>query len=279
MNPLALYGQSRTLSSSQKPTAVAENSGAAEEQNSNVGDSSTPSTPTSSTTSGTATTTTSTESSGVETFLTLFVAEIENQDPTSPTDPTAYIDQLSSMAQVAMMEEMSVEANTNAVLMSNIQVMALGNLVGEDIMVQTTSLEVSDQEIHGRVTLDDACSDATLHFTDVAGDDYTIPLIPQGSSSVGPGSVDFDINPADYGIPPGDYSVSVVTNTGQQEVPIEVSGEVNDVRIPLDGTSPVLNVEGVGEVPFTMISQFGVPETTPTDDTDSGDDTATDNVI
>ena len=32
------------------------------------------------------------------------------------------------------MEEMSV-ANTNAVLMSNIQVMALGNLVGDDIMV------------------------------------------------------------------------------------------------------------------------------------------------
>ncbi|HEM6743401.1 TPA: flagellar rod protein [Citrobacter farmeri] len=279
MNPLALYGQSRTLSSSQKPTAVAENSAAAGEQNSNVGDSSTPSTPASSTTSGTATTTTSTESSGVETFLTLFVAEIENQDPTSPTDPTAYIDQLSSMAQVAMMEEMSVEANTNAVLMSNIQVMALGNLVGEDIMVQTTSLEVSDQEIHGRVTLDDACTDATLHFTDAAGDDYAVPLTSQGSTSVGPGSVDFDINPADYGIPPGDYSVSVVTNTGQQEVPIEVSGEVNDVRIPLDGSSPVLNVEGVGEVPFTMISQFGVPETTPTDDTDSGDEAATDNVI
>ena len=38
------------------------------------------------------------------------------------------------------MEEMSVQANTNAVLMSNIQVMALGNLVGDDIMVQTTAL-------------------------------------------------------------------------------------------------------------------------------------------
>lgn len=51
------------------------------------------------------------------------------------------------MAQVAMMEEMSVQANTNAVLMSNIQVMALGNLVGDDIMVQTTALQVSDQTI------------------------------------------------------------------------------------------------------------------------------------
>lgn len=161
----------------------------------------------------------SSDSSPVDTFLTLFVAEIQNQDPTDPTDATEYIDQLSSMAQVAMMEEMSVQANTNAVLMSNIQVMALSNLVGDDIMVQTT---------------------ADLHFTDAAGDDYTVSLIPQGSSSVGPGQVDFSVNPADYGIPPGDYDVSVVTNTGEEEVPIEVSGEVEDVRIPLDGSSPVI---------------------------------------
>ncbi len=202
----------------------------------------------------------SSDSSPVDTFLTLFVAEIQNQDPTDPTDATEYIDQLSSMAQVAMMEEMSVQANTNAVLMSNIQVMALGNLVGDDIMVQTTALQVSDQTINGRATLDDACTTADLHFTDAAGDDYTVSLIPQGSSSVGPGQVDFSVNPADYGIPPGDYDVSVVTNTGEEEVPIEVSGEVEDVRIPLDGSSPVLNVAGVGEVPFTMISQFGVPD-------------------
>ncbi|MBJ4957070.1 flagellar rod protein [Salmonella enterica subsp. enterica serovar Goldcoast] len=276
MNSLALYAQSQTLSSSQETTSVAENTVGATAQSSNLGASSSSSTSSTTDTSGTATTTTtttSTDSSGVDTFLTLFVAEIENQDPTDPADPTDYIDQLSSMAQVAMMEEMSVQANTNAVLMSNIQVMALGNLVGDDIMVQTTSLDVSDEEISGRITLDDACTEATLHFTDTAGDDYTVSLIPQGSSSVGPGQVDFDINPADYGIPAGEYDVSVVTDTGEEEIPIEVSGEVQDVRIPLDGSTPVLNVSGVGEVPFTMISQFGVP-----DGSDSTDDSANSDV-
>ncbi|WP_253379846.1 flagellar hook capping FlgD N-terminal domain-containing protein [unidentified bacterial endosymbiont] len=256
MNALALSTRSGTLSASQESTAVAD---------SNVGASSTASTPdtaNTSGTSGTATTTTSTDSSGVDTFLTLFVAEIQNQDPTDPADPTDYIDQLSSMAQVAMMQEMSVQANTNAVLMSNIQVMALGNLVGDDIMVQTTTLQVSDEEMTGRVTLDDACTTVELHFTDAAGDDYPVSLVPPDGTSVGPGQVDFDINPADYGIPPGDYDVTVVTNTGQENVPVEVAGEVNDVRIPLDGSTPVLNVEGVGEVPFTMISQFGVPDDT-----------------
>ncbi|EMX2130744.1 flagellar rod protein [Citrobacter werkmanii] len=294
MNTLALYAQSQALASSQeKTTAVAENNVGATAQSTNVGDSgssTTSSTTDTSDTSSTTTTTTSTETSAVDTFLTLFVAEIENQDPTDPTDPTAYIDQLSSMAQVAMMEEMSVQANTNAVLMSNIQVMALGNMVGDDIMVQTTSLDIEDNSkaIQGRVTLDDSCTDVDLHFTDEAGDDYTVSLIPEGETSVGPGQVDFDINPADYGIPPGDYSVSVVTNTGEEEVPIEVTGQVEDVRIPLDGSTPVLNVDGVGEVPFTMITQFGVPDstdgtsgsddTTPPD-TDDGSDNANSNMV
>ena len=285
MNTLALYAQSQALASSQeKTTAVAENNVGATAQSTTVGDSSSSTASSTTDTSSTPTTTTSTESSGVDTFLTLFVAEIENQDPTDPTDPTAYIDQLSSMAQVAMMEEMSVQANTNAVLMSNIQVMALGNMVGDDIMVQTTSLDIEDnsKEIQGRVTLDDSCTDVDLHFTDEAGDDYTVSLIPEGETSVGPGQVDFDINPADYGIPPGDYSVSVVTNTGEEEVPIEVTGKVEDVRIPLDGSTPVLNVDGVGEVPFTMITQFGVPDstddTTPPE-TDDGSDNADSNTV
>lgn len=232
---------SATAVSSTQPGVTAQDNPAPVSASSNVG----------------ADTTTSTSTSMADTFLTLLVAEIQNQDPTDPTDPTEYITQLSSMAQVAMAEEMSVQMNTNAVLMSNIQVMALGNLVGDPIMVQTSTLSVDDSAIHGRVTIDDACTTVDIHFTDEAGNDYVVPL---GTQS--PGQVSFDIDPADYGIPPGDYEVSVVTNTGEEEVPIEVAGVVNDVRIPLDGSTPVLNVTGVGEVPFTMISQFGVPDDT-----------------
>lgn len=214
---------------------------------------------TGSATDSTVSTTTSTSTSMADTFLTLLVAEIQNQDPTDPTDPTEYVTQLSSMAQVAMAEEM----NTNAILMSNLQVMALGKMVGDPIMVQTTTLEVDDGAIQGRIDLDDACTRVDIHITDEAGNDYDIPLT---GSSFGPGAVSFSIDPADYGIPPGDYSVSVVTDTGEEEVPVEVAGVVTDVRIPLDGGTPLLNVSGVGEVPFTMISQFGVPDDAPAQD-------------
>jgi flagellar basal-body rod modification protein FlgD len=45
-------------------------------------------------------------------FLTLMIAEMKNQDPTSPTDPTQYVSQLATFSQV------SQATQTNALLTS-----------------------------------------------------------------------------------------------------------------------------------------------------------------
>ena len=45
-------------------------------------------------------------------FLTMLVAEMQNQDPTSPTDPTQYMGQLASFSEVAQ------STQTNALLTS-----------------------------------------------------------------------------------------------------------------------------------------------------------------
>lgn len=156
------------------------------------------------------------------------------------------------------MEEMSVQVNINVVLMSNIQVMVFGNLVGDDIMVQIIVLQVSDQIINGCVMFDDVCIIVDFYFIDVVGDDYIVLLILEGSLFVGSGQVDFLVNFVDYGILLGDYDVLVVINIGEEEVLIEVFGEVEDVCILFDGSFLVFNVVGVGEVLFIMISQFGV---------------------
>ena len=156
------------------------------------------------------------------------------------------------------MGKMSVRQTPTLVLMSNIQVMALGTRWATTVWCRPPPLQVSDQTINGRATLDDSLTPPISAYR-AAGDDYRL-ADPRSSSSVGQGRVDFSVNPADYGIPPGDYDVSVVLIPGKKRVPgsLRRSGSV---RIPLDSLSPVLNVAGVGEVPFTMISQFGVPDT------------------
>ncbi len=78
------------------------------------------------------------DSSPVDTFLTLFVAEIQNQDrPTRLTPPNISTSFLRWRRCDDGRDERAGEYQRGAD--EQHQVMALGNLVGDDIMVQTTA--------------------------------------------------------------------------------------------------------------------------------------------
>lgn len=192
--------------------------------------------------------------SGMNTmFMQLLVAQIQNQDPLNPTDGTEYVSQLAQLTQVQSMETMSQLMANSSVLMDNLQTLTTGNLVGQHVMVQTGSIE-SDGEtvLNGRLTLEHAANVVTVIVKDSAGVEHKIELGKQEA-----GQVDFTIDPEELGLSEGKYTLSVVTDTGEENVPIEVGGVVSNVRIPLDGSSTVLNINGLGEIAYNNITQFG----------------------
>ncbi|GAL25071.1 flagellar basal-body rod modification protein FlgD [Vibrio variabilis] len=69
--------------------------------------------------------------------------------------------------------------------------------------------------------------------------------------------MDFSIDPEELGLKPGKYSVSVEVQEGQASPSVMLAGEVQQVRIPSSGGAAMVNVAGVGNVPFYQISQFG----------------------
>lgn len=186
-------------------------------------------------------------------FMQLLVAQIQNQDPLNPTDGTEYVSQLAQLTQVQSMENMSQLMANSSVLMDNLQTLTTGNLVGQHVMVQADSIE-SDGEtkLDGRLTLEHAANVVTVIAKDAAGVEHKIELNKQEA-----GQVDFTFDPQDLGLSEGKYTLSVVTDTGEENVPIEIGGVVNNVRIPLDGSSTVLNINGLGEIAYNNITQFG----------------------
>ncbi len=184
-------------------------------------------------------------------FMTLLVAQIQNQDPLNPTDGTEYVDQLAQMTQVQSMSNMTAMLQNTATLVDNLQLLATGNLVGQSVMVRSDKVSLEGQPVHGRLTLDHPANNVTLHIKDSAGNEKTIELGAQEQ-----GLVDFTIDPESLGLEEGDYTLSVVTDGGAEQVPLEIAGTVNSVRIGADG-SPMLNIPGLGEVPYYNISQFG----------------------
>lgn len=184
-------------------------------------------------------------------FMKLLVAQIQNQDPLNPTDGTEYVGQLAQMTQVQSMQDMTGMMQNAATLVDNIQMLAIGNLVGQQIMVRADNIELEGQPIDGRLTLEHPSSNVTVHIKDAAGNETTLDLGKQEK-----GLVDFTLDPEALGLEKGKYTLSVVTEEGENNVPIEISGCVNSVRIGPDG-SPLLTIPGLGEIPFFNISQFG----------------------
>lgn len=185
-------------------------------------------------------------------FITLMVAQIQNQDPLNPLDGTEYVSQLAQFSQVQSTENMSMLMQNSMVLLDNMQVLSTAGLVGQTVYVSSNEFELGEQVQNGKLELAHSSSQVTLVVKDQFGQSTKVPL---GAHPAG--DVDFSIDPEKLGLKPGNYTVSVEVQEGQSAPNILMAGTVEQVRIPSSGGAAFVNIEGVGSVPFYQITQFG----------------------
>ncbi len=186
-------------------------------------------------------------------FITLMVAQVQNQDPLNPADGTEYVSQLAQFAQVQSTENMVTILNNNAIMMDNLQVLTTADLVGQTVAVRTDSLQADGETTYdGSIELSSASNTVTLQLTDEQGNVTNIAL---GSHSAG--MVDFSIDTAALGLN-GNYTMTVLLDEGQSYTPdITLNGKVEMVSIPSTGGSSVVSINGIGDIPFYEIASFG----------------------
>lgn len=186
-------------------------------------------------------------------FLTLMVAQIQNQDPTKPVDSTEFLNQFASMSQVKSLENMASLSKSNLVLLDNLQTLTAAGLVGQEVKVVAEQLELGADKISGDINLEHAAGKLTLTLTDSNGVKKEVAL-----GSQAPGRAPFELNPKALGLAPGTYKVEVTSDSGEYPK-VEVAGKVTQVRVSTEG--PVLEIAGVGSVPFYNITEFGQAQT------------------
>ena len=182
-------------------------------------------------------------------FISLMVAQIQNQDPTNPVESDAFLQQYSAMSQVKSLENMASMTQSNLVLLDNLQTLTAAGLVGQTVKVAAEQLQVSDQVISGDINLEHAANQLNLVLTDAYGVRREVNLGAQA-----PGRVAFSFDPKELGLMPGQYQVAVSSDSGEYPN-VEVAGRVTQVRVSAEG--PVLEVEGIGSAPFYTITEFG----------------------
>ena len=182
------------------------------------------------------------------TFIQLMVAQIRNQDPTKPVDSSEFLSQFASMSQVQSLEKMSLLTQNNMVLLENLQYLSAAGLVGQTVKVRADELDLDDQPVQAEVELEHSANELVAILTDANGVKTEIPL-PASE----PGRVAFEVDPEKLGLKPGKYDIEVKSASDETLV-VEVKGKVSNVRLGADG--PVLDVVGVGSVPFYEITEF-----------------------
>jgi flagellar basal-body rod modification protein FlgD len=185
-------------------------------------------------------------------FITLMVAQIENQDPLNPTDGTEYVAQLAQFSQVESTENLVQLMQSNTAMLDNLQVLSTANLVDKNVTVRSDQLEMSPGSSNqGYIELLAPSNTVTIELLDSTGN---VTVIPLGSKSAG--KVGFTID-ADQHQLNGRYQMRVSVDSGQNYSPtIFQHGVVEQVTTPaLDGTSQ-LQVQGIGKVAFYEVAAF-----------------------
>lgn len=182
-------------------------------------------------------------------FITLMVAQIQNQDPTNPVDSTEFLNQYAAMSQVKSLENLASLSKSNLVLMDNLQTLTAAGLVGQEVKVSTDQVVLGDGAVSGLVDLENAAGSLTLTLTSASGVKKTIELGTQSA-----GTVAFTLDAEALGLAAGTYTISASSDSGEYP-DVEIAGLVKQVRVSTDG--PVLEVAGVGSVPFYKITEFG----------------------
>jgi len=141
-------------------------------------------------------------------FLTLLVAQMENQNPLEPQDSTEFIAQ---MAQYSALEQ---QISSNEKLDSiNEQISGLVNannafnLLGREVVAATDSFSLAGGEVDLGIRLDTAAADATLNVLDDSG--AVVASFALGELAAGDHFVSWDGTDASgTALPSGSYTLS-----------------------------------------------------------------------
>ncbi|AZI86440.1 flagellar biosynthesis protein FlgD [Kosakonia sp. CCTCC M2018092] len=148
----------------------------------------TKSTSSAATTKSTSSTTTTSSSGNVGTgssanelldsFMTLLVAQMQNQDPTDPIDNNQLTAQLAQFNTAAGVEQLNTTMNSMGTLVASMQQMNSADWVGRDIMIagdpKVSTADNGNQKVG--LSLDSDADEVTVTLTDAAGNAYNAKL-------------------------------------------------------------------------------------------------------
>lgn len=194
---------------------------------------------------------------GLDTFLTLMVTQLNNQDPFKPMENGDFLAQIAQFGSVTGLDRLNQQMEDLSASLTSGQALQAGSLVGREVLVP---LDVgylgSGEALQGRAQLDQSSSEITLRVFDQTGQQIREMSLGSGE----PGDIDFSWDgmqdDGTYAVP-GQYQVQVSAKQGQSSVDLYTELKADVESVTMSGTQGLtLNLAGLGPVSFNNVSQI-----------------------
>lgn len=104
-------------------------------------------------------------------FLTLLVAQLQNQDPTNPMDNSQMTSQMAQISTVSGIEKLNDTVSSVTSQFSQMQMLQGSSLIGRVVLTEGNGLAVSEEgQASAAFDLESAASNATVTITNNAGE-------------------------------------------------------------------------------------------------------------
>ena len=191
-------------------------------------------------------------------FMTLMLAQLKNQDPTSPVDSNTFLTQLAQLSQVQGITQLNTSFSALSGSMVSAQTLQASSLLGHTVMVpaSTANIATAGQTISGAINVPQNTSQVTLNITDASGS--LVQSIKLGAQSAGLANFSWNgTTSSGAQVPAGTYTLSaqVAGTASGTAVSTYVNGTVESVTMGAGSAGLTLNVSGQGSVPLSSVQQ------------------------
>jgi flagellar basal-body rod modification protein FlgD len=191
-------------------------------------------------------------------FLTLMLAQLKNQDPTSPVDSNTFLTQLAQLSEVQGITSLNTSFGALSSSLTSNQALQASSLLGHQALVSSSTATLAAKgTVTGAVNVPQTTSQVVLSISDSSG--ALVGQINLGAQSAGLASFSWNGTEGNGSqAPPGQYTLTAQyagAASGTAATTL-VNGTVESVSMGAGSTGLTLNVAGVGSVPFSSVQQI-----------------------
>ena len=188
-------------------------------------------------------------------FLKLMPVQLQDQNPLQPVTNAEFFSQIAQFSTVSGINQLNSGFSALSSQLTSSQSLQAAGLVGQYVLTPGSTAPLDANGITGAVDVPQS-GDVQVQVKDSSG--AVVANLDLGTQSAG--SLPFNWNGKDSSgnsLPPGSYTISATVSTasGAMAAPTEVAAQVDSVMVNASG-GLMLNLNGLGQVPFNQVTQI-----------------------